>query len=72
MATNISPELEQFIQHELETGTYGSREELLDQAVRLLKHHGELRRDVQAGIDSGPSVSAKTLLTPNPHGTGGE
>jgi Arc/MetJ-type ribon-helix-helix transcriptional regulator len=58
MASDISPENEQFIQYELELGTYGGRSELLDDAVSLLKRRRELQRAIQAGIDSGPGVPA--------------
>lgn len=57
MTDTISPENEQFIQHELESGAYQDRGQLLDEAVALLKRRRELQRDIQAGIDSGPSVS---------------
>ena len=56
MASDISGESEQFIQHELQSGAYSSRGELLDEAVRLLKRRRELQRDIQAGMNSGPSI----------------
>ena len=56
MSTDISPENEQFIQHELESGNYHDRSELLNDALRLLKRRRELVRAIQAGIDSGPSI----------------
>ena len=56
MASDISPENEQFIQHELESGVYQSRGELLDQAVGLLKRRRDLQREIQAGMDSGPGI----------------
>jgi len=62
MASDISPENEQFIQHELQLGTYENRAELLDEAVRLLKRRRELQRDVQAGIDSGPSIPGSEVF----------
>ena len=62
MASEVSPENEQFIQHELEVGTYQNRTELLDEAVRLLKRRRELERDIQAGIDSGPSVPGSEVF----------
>jgi putative addiction module CopG family antidote len=62
MAGEVSPENEQFIQHELEVGTYQNRTELLDEAVRLLKRRRELERDIQAGIDSGPSVPGSEVF----------
>ena len=61
-ASDISPESEQFIQHELESGTYPNRAELLDDAVRLLKRRRELQHDIQAGIDSGPSIPGSEVF----------
>ena len=62
MSNNISPENEQFIQYELASGTFRSRDQLLDEAVRLLKRHRELQRDIQAGIDSGPPIGANEVF----------
>ena len=62
MASEVSPENEQFIQHELESGTYQNRAELLDDAVRLLKRRRELQRDIQAGTDSGPSIPGSEVF----------
>jgi len=62
MASDISPENEQFIQHELESGAYRSREALLDHAVGLLKRRRELQREIQAGVDSGPSIPASEVF----------
>jgi len=60
--STISPENEQFIQHELEAGTYQNRGELLDEAVSLLKRRRELQRAVEAGIDSGPSIPGSDVF----------
>jgi len=62
MAGDISAESEQFIRHELESGSYQTRSELLDEAVRLLKRRRELQRDIQAGIDSGPSIPGSEVF----------
>lgn len=64
MASNssISPRNEQFIQRELESGVYQSRDELLDQAVSLLERRRDLQREIQAGIDSGPGVPAAEVF----------
>ncbi len=62
MASDISPENEQFIQHELESGVYHQRGELLDDAVGLLKRRRDLQREIQAGIDSGPGVPADEVF----------
>jgi antitoxin ParD1/3/4 len=58
VASDISPENEQFIRHELETGVYQSRGELLDQAVGLLKRRRDLQREIEAGMESGPGIPA--------------
>jgi len=62
MVNDISGENEQFIQHELESGVYENRAELLDEAVRLLKRRRELQRDIQMGIDSGPSIPGSEVF----------
>ena len=62
MASDVSPENEQFIEHELESGTYQNRAELLNEAVGLLKRRRELQRDIQAGIDSGPSIPGSEVF----------
>ena len=60
--STISRENEQFIQHELESGTYQNRGELLDEAVGLLKRRRELQRAIEAGIDSGPSIPGSDVF----------
>lgn len=62
MNSNLSPENEQFVQYELEIGTYKNREELVDDAVRLLKQRRDLQREIQAGIDSGPSIPGEDVF----------
>ena len=62
MNVSLTPELEAFIQHQVEAGTYRSASEVVRQALRLLldsehERHARLsalRRDIQAGLDSGP------------------
>jgi antitoxin ParD1/3/4 len=63
MASEISPENEQFIQYELESGVYLGRGELLDEAVGLLKRRRDLQREIQAGIDSGPGIPATEVFS---------
>jgi antitoxin ParD1/3/4 len=62
MASDISPENEQFIQHELESGVYLGRGELLDEAVGMLERRRDLQREIQAGIDSGPGIPATEVF----------
>ena len=42
MATDISPNNEQFIQQEIANGSFGSREEALDTAVDMLRQRRQL------------------------------
>jgi Arc/MetJ-type ribon-helix-helix transcriptional regulator len=51
MATDLSPENEQFIQNAIGTGLYHDRGEALNQAVELLKKREQLIRDVNLGIE---------------------
>jgi hypothetical protein len=62
MASDISPENEQFIEYELASGAYQTRGELLDQAVGLLRRRRQLQRDVEAGIHSGPGIPAEQVF----------
>ena len=51
----LSPELQQLVEQSLASGNYGSRDELLMEAVRLLarrdQQREELRRQIQIGRD---------------------
>jgi len=51
MATNLSPENEQFIQNAIAAGLYHDRGEVLDRAIELLKRREKLIRDVNLGIE---------------------
>ena len=51
MATEISPENQQYLKQVVENGTYRDQGEALDEAVELLKRRDQLRGDIQAGID---------------------
>jgi antitoxin ParD1/3/4 len=51
MATDLSPENEQFIQTAIASGLYHNRGEALDMAVDLLKKREQLIRDVNLGIE---------------------
>ena len=51
MATNLSPENEQFIEHIIASGLFHDRDEALNRAVELLKEREELIRDVNLGIE---------------------
>ena len=62
MKTEISALHEQFIEQAINRGVFRSRSEALDQAVALLKQREDLKLAIQAGIDSGPSVSADQVF----------
>ena len=62
MASDISPENEQFIEHELASGVYRSRDALLDEAVGLLKRRRDLQREIHSGMDSGPGIPAREVF----------
>ena len=49
MASQISPENEQFIQREISSGTYRSRAQLLNEAIELLKGRRQLLDHVDEG-----------------------
>ena|SRR3989304_2544363 len=51
MASNLSPENEQYIQNAIAAGLYHDRGEALDRAVELLKKRKQLIRDVNQGIE---------------------
>lgn len=54
MTVEIPPELEQYVQQELAKGEYRSEDELILDAVRVLRElktrHEKLRQDVQAAV----------------------
>jgi hypothetical protein len=49
MSSDLSPELNRLIAQELAIGNYGSKEELLTEAVHLLTQRNALRQQIQAG-----------------------
>ena len=66
MPINISltPHLEAMIREKVESGSYNSASEVVREALRLLEQEDELRtlkvqrlrRDLQEGLESGPSA----------------
>ncbi len=63
MNFSIPPAMETFIRKQVKTGRYGNASEVVREGLRLLMHEMEtrqkklvaLRREIQKGIDSGPS-----------------
>ena len=52
MSTSLPPDLETFVQHEVESGNYPSPEEVVSEGLRLLRERKlyDLRRDIDAGL----------------------
>ncbi|MBF0179233.1 MAG: type II toxin-antitoxin system ParD family antitoxin [Magnetococcales bacterium] len=65
MNISLTPHLEGFVKAKVDSGFYGSASEVMREALRLLEERdkmreiklGELRRDIQDGLDSGPATS---------------
>jgi antitoxin ParD1/3/4 len=51
MSTGLTPENEQFVSDAVQSGSYSSREAVLDEAIALLRQREELRRKINAGIE---------------------
>ena len=55
MATIIPPELERFVEREVTSGKFRSREEVISEGLRLLQERERkleaLRSDIQSGLD---------------------
>ncbi len=63
MNVSLTPELEQLVRRKVESGLYNSASEVVRDALRLLDDRDrfremkieELRKEIQKGLDSGPS-----------------
>jgi antitoxin ParD1/3/4 len=63
MNISLTPHLEEMIRAKIASGSYNSASEVVREALRLLEQEDELRvlklrnlrRDIQEGLDSGPS-----------------
>ena len=51
MKSDLSPENEQFIQELLHDGAYGTRADVLDDALRVLKQRRDLLRHIDTGTE---------------------
>jgi putative addiction module CopG family antidote len=64
MNISLTPHLEAMIREKVESGSYNSASEVVREALRLLEEEDQLRavkmqrlrRDIQEGLDSGPST----------------
>lgn len=62
MHVSLTPELESLVKRQVESGRYHSSSEVVREALRLWEEQEhlrelrmeQLRKDVQAGLDSGP------------------
>lgn len=63
MNVNLTPELEDLVRAKVTSGMYASASEVVREALRLRQEQDrlkqakldELRRDIQRGLDSGPT-----------------
>ena len=63
MNINLTPQLEELVRSKVTSGLYNSASEVVREALRLMEREdqlraaalGQLRQDIQAGIDSGPA-----------------
>ncbi len=66
----IGDHFEQFIKTQLESGRYSSASEVVRAALRLMEEREQLRQiqleqlrqQIRAGIDSGPSIPAEEVF----------
>jgi len=64
MNISLNPHFEELVKNKVESGLYNSVSEVMREALRLLEERDqlrelrleELRREIQKGIDSGPST----------------
>lgn len=60
MDYKCSPENSQYIRQVIERGDFSDESSVVNEALRLMKEHdrriADLRREVQLGIHSGPSI----------------
>ena len=64
MNISLTPHLEALIREKVESGSYNSASEVVREALRLLEQEDQLRaikmqrlrRDIQEGLESGPSA----------------
>jgi antitoxin ParD1/3/4 len=64
MNISLTPHLEEMIRAKIASGSYNSASEVVREALRLLEEEDQLRslkmqklrKDIQDGLDSGPSI----------------
>jgi len=65
MARDSVANWENFIREEVANGTYQSREDILDEALRLLRNQHALRAEIRKGLaelDNGKGIPAKDVF----------
>jgi antitoxin ParD1/3/4 len=60
MNVSLTPELDAFVEQTVRSGRYGSASEAVREGLRLLQEREgkfqRLKRDIEIGLESGPSV----------------
>ena len=66
MNVPLTPQQEKLIKQKVKSGEYGSPDEVIDAALRLLEQRDKklasLRQDIQEGLDSGPSLTGEQVM----------
>ncbi|MEW6529546.1 MAG: type II toxin-antitoxin system ParD family antitoxin [Thermodesulfobacteriota bacterium] len=65
MSLEMTPELEEMVQTIFGSGKYGSKAEVLHEALDLLKKRDELRQEINQGLaelDAGQSLKGEEVL----------
>jgi antitoxin ParD1/3/4 len=65
MNINLTPQLEELVRQKVNSGLYTSASEVVREALRLMEEQDrlkearleQLRRDIHAGLDSGPGAA---------------
>ena len=66
MNVPLSPQHEKLIKQKVKSGEYGSPDEVIGAALKLLEQHDKklaaLRQDIQEGLDSGPPLPGEQVM----------
>ena len=66
MNFSVNEQNQKLIKQKVESGEYGSPDEVIDAALRLLDERdrklASLRQDIQKGLDSGPPLPGEQVM----------